>query len=99
MAQLIRHSRTFILCLLLLSTIFLASTASAGITYTLKQSHAVPGETVNIQAVLFNDTDTAMTWTSPKTLVLQWRNENRSEERRVGKECVSTCRYRWSPYH
>src|SRR3546814_16408121 len=25
-----------------------------------------------------------------------WR---RSEERRVGKECVSTCRSRWSPYH
>src|SRR3546814_19450881 len=23
----------------------------------------------------------------------------RSEERRVGKECVSTCRCRWSPYH
>src|SRR3546814_9158755 len=23
----------------------------------------------------------------------------RSEERRVGKECVSTCRYRWSRYH
>src|SRR3546814_1611898 len=23
----------------------------------------------------------------------------RSEERRVGKECVSTCRTRWSPYH
>src|SRR3546814_17644550 len=23
----------------------------------------------------------------------------RSEERRVGKECVSTCRARWSPYH
>src|SRR3546814_11015546 len=23
----------------------------------------------------------------------------RSEERRVGKECVSTCRSRWSPYH
>src|SRR3546814_17819054 len=23
----------------------------------------------------------------------------RSEERRVGKECVSTCRYRWSPDH
>src|SRR3546814_7724242 len=22
-----------------------------------------------------------------------------SEERRVGKECVSTCRSRWSPYH
>src|SRR3546814_3896886 len=24
---------------------------------------------------------------------------SRSEERRVGKECVSTCRSRWSPYH
>src|SRR3546814_18217997 len=26
-------------------------------------------------------------------------NAMRSEERRVGKECVSTCRSRWSPYH
>src|SRR3546814_18033674 len=26
-------------------------------------------------------------------------NFRRSEERRVGKECVSTCRSRWSPYH
>src|SRR3546814_13241578 len=25
--------------------------------------------------------------------------ETRSEERRVGKECVSPCRSRWSPYH
>src|SRR3546814_17171621 len=25
--------------------------------------------------------------------------ERRSDERRVGKECVSTCRSRWSPYH
>src|SRR3546814_12312830 len=24
---------------------------------------------------------------------------SRSEERRVGTECVMTCRYRWSPYH
>src|SRR3546814_16929509 len=24
---------------------------------------------------------------------------DRSDERRVGKECVSTCRSRWSPYH
>src|SRR3546814_9196003 len=27
------------------------------------------------------------------------RDGERSEERRVGKECVSTCRSRWSPYH
>src|SRR3546814_18004056 len=26
-------------------------------------------------------------------------DEDRSEERREGKECVSTCRSRWSPYH
>src|SRR3546814_14042379 len=26
-------------------------------------------------------------------------NTMRSEERRVGKECVSTCRSWWSPYH
>src|SRR3546814_21099091 len=27
------------------------------------------------------------------------RRPIRSEERRVGKKCVSTCRSRWSPYH
>src|SRR3546814_17148692 len=26
-------------------------------------------------------------------------NRIRSEERRGGKECVSTCRYRWAPEH
>src|SRR3546814_1139763 len=31
--------------------------------------------------------------------VEQTRNLLRSEERRVGKECVSPCRSRWSPYH
>src|SRR3546814_5910759 len=29
----------------------------------------------------------------------RFRHPARSEERRVGKECVSTCRSRWSPYH
>src|SRR3546814_16592786 len=31
-----------------------------------------------------------------RTLAL---NQRRSAERRVGKECVSKCRSRWSPYH
>src|SRR3546814_15519394 len=31
--------------------------------------------------------------------VRQSWDKRRSEERRVGKECVSTCRYRGSPYH
>src|SRR3546814_14281346 len=32
-------------------------------------------------------------------LVARVTRQSRSEERRVGKECVSTCRSRWSPYH
>src|SRR3546814_21036145 len=32
-------------------------------------------------------------------LALAYGGGHRSEERRVGKECVSTCRSRWSPYH
>src|SRR3546814_15560539 len=31
--------------------------------------------------------------------IMEQLDIDRSEERRVGKECVSTCRYRWSPYH
>src|SRR3546814_4739042 len=31
--------------------------------------------------------------------VISHQTAQRSEERRVGKECVSTCRSRWSPYH
>src|SRR3546814_17117421 len=33
------------------------------------------------------------------SLVREFHPSQRSEERRVGKECVSTCRSRWSPYH
>src|SRR3546814_20249069 len=32
------------------------------------------------------------------TGLLRWQ-EGRSEERRLGKACVRTCRYRWPPYH
>ena len=35
----------------------------------------------------------ALVWDSDKNKV------GRSEERRVGKECTSWCRSRWSPYH
>src|SRR3546814_17390606 len=46
-------------------------------------------------AVRFNDADElakALTWLDENTA-------GRSEERRVGNECVRTCRSRWSPYH
>src|SRR3546814_15529861 len=43
---------------------------------------------------------------APKQPISRWGEcrstrpiPRRSEERRVGKECVSTCRSRWSPYH
>src|SRR3546814_1349112 len=35
----------------------------------------------------------------PRKLSGQQDRAGRSEERRVGKECVSMCRSRWSPYH
>ena len=31
--------------------------------------------------------------------IFPWLEVSRSEERRVGKECTSWCRSRWSPYH
>src|SRR3546814_18636862 len=31
--------------------------------------------------------------------IMEYVPDDRSEERRVGKECVSTCRSRWSPSH
>src|SRR3546814_9857572 len=35
----------------------------------------------------------------PKKVIWPTYTNFRSEERRVGKECVSTCRSRWSPYY
>src|SRR3546814_1649752 len=35
----------------------------------------------------------------PNSVLQAAAAQGRSEERRVGKECVSTCRSRWSPYH
>src|SRR3546814_14045813 len=36
---------------------------------------------------------------SPFKVRVSYDDAGRSEERRVGKECVSTCRSRWAPYH
>src|SRR3546814_17513057 len=36
---------------------------------------------------------------STRDIKSRFRDIDRSEERRVGKECVSTCRSRWSTYH
>src|SRR3546814_13233126 len=41
----------------------------------------------------------ALLWCACADMAPKWGRHARSEERRVGKECVSTCRSRWSPYH
>src|SRR3546814_3095456 len=62
------------------------------------------------QAVLTGDVDVAFAAPTaaafnlsqqgaPIRVILATQILERSEERRVGKECVSTCRSRWSPYH
>ena len=42
----------------------------------------------------FNYIDTANSYTDSEDKI-----GRRSEERRVGKECIAVCRSRWSPYH
>src|SRR3546814_12377619 len=46
-------------------------------------------------------TASSMSWVTITTVLpsSRWSLRNRTEERRVGKECVRTCRYRWPPYH
>src|SRR3546814_15850093 len=57
-----------------------------GLTW-LSEWHELTGEA----------SDFVVTMDSPR--VIAPYQQERSEERRVGKECVSTCRSRWSPYH
>src|SRR3546814_11687068 len=73
---------------------------------------AAPGESLSLdedrlKAQLaelgFADPETPLAriarWRSGTVRALRSGASRRSEERRVGKECVSTCRSRWSPYH
>src|SRR3546814_12571156 len=45
------------------------------------------------------DVEIAIARASAATNQCYFVDINRSDERRVGKECVSTCSSRWSPYH
>src|SRR3546814_3662080 len=48
----------------------------------------------------YSDLDDAITRSSARVVsIVTPPHTHRSEERRVGKECVSTCRSRWSTYH
>ncbi|OZI45536.1 phospholipase [Bordetella genomosp. 4] len=59
--------------LVLTALLAAAMPAAAGITYQLERPSAAPGETVQIQAVLFNDGTAATNWRPPTQLVVQWR--------------------------
>src|SRR5690606_4535366 len=52
----------------------LCAGAAAGVTYRLDRTQAMPGETLGIEAVFFNDGDTAAHWLPPRQIVLQWRS-------------------------
>src|SRR3546814_19525124 len=53
---------------------------------------AQPAPSVPLRAILQFDDG------APQSANTSWQYQ-RSAERRVGQECVSTCRSRWSPYH
>src|SRR3546814_1609192 len=74
--------------------------------YSLPLSHrwsALTSASCNLDC--YNDTGLALlgdSWSPERNrpCFYSWSSAVcRSEERRVGKECVSTCRSRWSPYH
>src|SRR3546814_19210439 len=82
--------------------------ASAGASCTSASTIAMAGSMVSSGAssspkpVAVRSASSEMTLCScavKASAVLFGRLIRRSEERRVGKECVSTCRSRWSPYH
>src|SRR3546814_20480976 len=57
-------------------------------------------DAVQYAARLCKDLGHEIIETAPPALnYQQFFQAHRSAERRVGKECVSTCRSRWSPYH
>ena len=66
-----------------------------GTTGTVKQVYVKVGGQVKQGQVLAEADSTALQFALANAQLAF----NRSEERRVGKECTSWCRSRWSPYH
>ena len=56
------------------------------------------GNCFGVRCLLYSFESNFLPLTLPETHVVKPITD-RSEERRVGKECVQPCRSRWSPYH
>src|SRR3546814_18522805 len=81
----------------LITAIFIVALAAIAAAAILSSANLAIHRTQNLQEseLAWWYVDGVESWV--KTILL--RDAERSEERRVGKECVSTCRSRWSPYH
>src|SRR3546814_14254362 len=75
-----------------LATIFDVQQSGIELVSELKEREA---EAIDLARSLNLPEVSAVFWFSSTSI----KADPRSEERRVGKECVSTCRSRWSPYH
>ena len=76
------------------------SATSSEVTEAVPSTQGDTKETVQPEKVEeVSETNRPTTSPTAPTTELQEEPASRSEERRVGKECVSTCRSRWSPYH
>ena len=82
----------------------LAVAALAGAGYVFydadEKSAAVNAKLDSLQVQLSGKTNSAFVFIKPHACKgTPGKVEERSEERRVGKECDIPCRSRWSPYH
>src|SRR3546814_3959883 len=67
---------------------YVCSSDLGGVQAVIQQTQGLSQIIIPIDKAVMFKTNRSSPW-----------GESRSEERRVGKECVSTCRSRWSPYH
>src|SRR3546814_11361409 len=68
------------------------------VRHSRAQGHFAPTHRLQLQLVVGETVGDRRQRRACVVVAVDMRGE-RSEERRVGKECVSTCRSRWSPYH
>src|SRR3546814_5298708 len=74
-----------------------SSDLKTGLAWASKARATYEGKDVPVMHACGHDTHVA--YLVGVAQALSAMRDSRSEERRVGKECVSTCRSRWSPYH